>query len=233
MAPARIDDRPDLPAFVRRWSIRYDADDLSAFFANLGNISLSAVADVMPKRRLDYLAGRYCARKALTDLSGRFDDEPLAVGADGAPRWPRGVVGSITHSGAIASAIVAYESEASGCGIDVEALSRGHVVATAADSIVTRDERRCLARRAGCDDNILLTIAFSAKESVFKCLYPRVGRRFDFLDATIVDLDPAGYFVARLDVDLSASIRAGLELTGRFASHDGNVYTALVTAPAK
>ncbi|MBF4190154.1 4'-phosphopantetheinyl transferase superfamily protein, partial [Serratia ureilytica] len=37
--------------------------------------------------------------------------------------------------------------------------------------------------------NELLTLTFSAKESLFKALYPQVRRYFDFLDARMVAVD--------------------------------------------
>ncbi|HDX8597363.1 TPA: 4'-phosphopantetheinyl transferase superfamily protein, partial [Aeromonas dhakensis] len=39
------------------------------------------------------------------------------------------------------------------------------------------------ARTVGLGRAEALTLIFSAKESLFKALYPRVGRYFDFLDA--------------------------------------------------
>src|SRR3569623_1114660 len=57
------------------------------------------VAGAVAKRRVEFAAGRACARRALTRLGIR--DFVLKNGAARAPRWPRGVVGSISHAGAI------------------------------------------------------------------------------------------------------------------------------------
>ena len=64
-----------------------------------------------------------------------------------------------------------------------------------------------------------LTIVFSAKEALFKCLYPEVGHVFDFLDVALSNVDPAnGRITFDLRRDLSAEWRRGATVPGRFAA---------------
>src|SRR5690606_3948746 len=58
----------------------------------------------LAKRQSEFLAGRLCAREALACLTQQRSIP--AVGEDGAPQWPAGVVGSITHGAGLALAVV-------------------------------------------------------------------------------------------------------------------------------
>ncbi|MDQ6910424.1 MAG: hypothetical protein M3Z84_06530 [Actinomycetota bacterium] len=71
-----------------------------------------------PQRRREFLGGRACAHAALSAI-GR-DDGPTAVGARHEPTWPPGVVGSISHGGEWAGAVVALDVDAIGLGLDIE-----------------------------------------------------------------------------------------------------------------
>ena len=64
----------------------------------------ASLTSSVDKRKTEYLAGRWCAREALRILG--FDGIP-GMGADRAPIWPGGTVGSITHSKGTAEVMVA------------------------------------------------------------------------------------------------------------------------------
>ena len=68
------------------------------------------VAQAAPKRRRDFALGRACARAALSDLGQ--PDAVIGQGENGAPLWPAGVVGSITHTKGYAAALVAKVQQA-------------------------------------------------------------------------------------------------------------------------
>jgi enterobactin synthetase component D len=71
---------------------------------------------------------------------------------------------------------------------------------------------------------------FSANETIFKCLYPQVGRYFDFRDAVVTALDPAGRFSAHLLSALTPALPSGFALEGRFVRDATSVCTAMVLA---
>ena len=64
------------------------------------------------------------------------------------------------------------------------------VAAEVARLVASDDEIRRVVRAASLDPLQTLTLVFSAKESLFKALYPPTRRRFDFLDCELVRLDP-------------------------------------------
>ena len=77
-------------------------------------------------------------------------------------------------------------------------------------------EREALLREA-LPFNELLTLTFSAKESLFKALYPQVRCYFDFLDARMVAVDMQRQtFVLALLKTLTPNCPAGRRFNGRF-----------------
>ena len=61
------------------------------------------------KRQVEFFAGRLCARMIL-DAYG-LERHVVATGKQREPLWPEGFVGSITHSGGYAAAIVCLSRE--------------------------------------------------------------------------------------------------------------------------
>nr|WP_203704748.1 4'-phosphopantetheinyl transferase superfamily protein [Asanoa iriomotensis] len=173
------------------------------------------VAQAVEVRRREFTTGRHCARLAL----GRLGLAPGPIGKDdgGAPRWPAGVVGSITHCAGYRAAAVAWSRELGAVGIDAEPADP---LPSGVLPLVARPAERDWL--AGAPPGVAWDrVLFSAKESVYKTWFPLTGRWLDFLDAEVA-LDPArGSFVARILVP-------GLgDLAGRFALRDGLVVTAI------
>jgi 4'-phosphopantetheinyl transferase EntD len=108
-------------------------------------IEAAAVAHAVAERRREFGTVRYCARNALLQIG--VPALPVLPDADGAPRWPVGVVGSMTHCPGYRAAAVARSDELLGVGIDAE--PHAAMPASALD-IVLRDEER--ARVAGLAD---------------------------------------------------------------------------------
>lgn len=177
-----------------------------------------------PGRRREFYAGRRAAHLALEALGA--DGTAVTAGRRGAPSWPDGVVGSISHAGGLAVAAVAWASAAWGLGIDVETLGPAF----------TPDVERLVI----CDGDEMLpqdpphrwapywpNIAFSAKESVFKCLFPKTGWQLEFNDVAVsIDLE-AGRYTAAVDDRFQVP---GLDLTnlgGSFAISDGYLFTSV------
>jgi len=151
----------------------------------------------VPSRVLGFRLGRLSAHRALRQL-GR-DDGPILSGTSREPLWPPGIAGSISHAGSIAVALVAPSDRTGGVGIDIE--ERRPAPELAAQ--VPRSEERDWIQDSPAERHDELVLAlFSAKESIFKAFYPRVGRFFGFEAASLVPT--AGGFQARLVSDLDA-----------------------------
>jgi len=173
------------------------------------------------KRQAEFLAGRLCARAALQQLDG-LDCVP-AIGEDRAPIWPAHISGSITHSTGHAAAIVAHKAQWRGLGMDLENLLTLERAERLAGEILTQDELQRMA--AGPREQVaqLVTLTFSAKESLFKALYPIVQKRFYFEHAELLEWSDTGHARLRLLTDLSTEWCHGKELEAQFAVDEGQL----------
>ncbi|MFD9367018.1 4'-phosphopantetheinyl transferase [Streptomyces sp. NPDC060020] len=146
------------------------------------------------RRRTQFATARACARRCLSDL-GR-PTGALLPGPGGAPQWPSGVVGSITHCEGYRAAVAAPASVLAAVGIDAEPagpLPRG-VLAL----IASEDERTHLAALASADPTVPWDrVFFSAKEAAYKAWYPATGIWLGFRDATLT-LSPDGGFTVTM-----------------------------------
>lgn len=139
------------------------------------------LANAGRKRKAEHLAGRIAAAHALPDHT------VPGIGPSGEPLWPEGVSGSITHSGTQAMAVAVRYPDAL-VGIDCEAILPDREAREIQDGIINAQEAMCLTR-SGYPFALALTLAFSAKESLFKALYPRVKIYMGFDCARITRLN--------------------------------------------
>ena len=136
------------------------------------------------KRKAAFIAGRVCAAHAVAQLKG--EPQVPKVGDAGQPVWPGDIVGAITHTDDYAAVIVANQREYRGLGIDAEILLDLGEANSLAHLILTPDEHRI--KYSGFDFARFVTIAFSAKESFYKAIYPLVGHFIDFQDVEILQV---------------------------------------------
>ncbi|WP_163569644.1 4'-phosphopantetheinyl transferase family protein [Fodinicola feengrottensis] len=124
--------------------------------------------------------GRRCAHRALAALG--MDLSVIGSGPRREPLWPAGVVGSITHSDAYVAAAVAGGRAYAGLGIDVEC-RRPPLESMLETVCVPSEQAWCLA---GDSPSQRLRLVFSAKESVFKAVYPATGDWLGFHDLELI-----------------------------------------------
>src|SRR5689334_20163604 len=73
------------------------------------------IAGASEKRRREFTGVRVCARLALA--RGGLDPAPILPGPAGAPGWPQGVVGSMTHCDGYRAAAIGRSEEFAAIGI--------------------------------------------------------------------------------------------------------------------
>jgi enterobactin synthetase component D len=183
----------------------------------------------VPKRKRQFMAGRYCAVQAAERLNQTGSPPDIGRGTAGEPLWPRGLTGSITHTDELASAAVARLCDARSLGIDSETIA-GRPRMDAIRSIVMLPGERALGGSA-FDDATRLTLVFSAKEAIFKCLYPVIRRRFYYADVAIRAMDPSGMFAAEIVTRLAPGFERGMILHGRFEIDERRVHTGTWLEP--
>ncbi len=180
------------------------------------------VKAAVPKRRQEFLAGRWCAREALRKLG--VTPASLPSNSDRTPAWPAGVVGSITHSTDHCAVAVALTAQFASVGIDLEEVSRFDQKLL--PLICTERELNTLVALSAAEQRTIGTILFSAKESVYKCQYMLTRQWLGFRSVEI-DLDPGtGDFQAQLPVNFSRFLPER-RCTGRYASQNDLVATAI------
>jgi len=196
----------------------------------LGVLPPDNIRRAVAKRQAEYLAGRLCAREALRRLSG-LPAVPGHRAEDRGPVWPAGWVGAITHSHGWAAAVVGSARDYLGLGLDTETLLEPAKALRLADQILTPAEQERLQSLDEERQAFAITLAFSAKESLFKALHPQVGQMFFFQDAELLALDPSGTFDIRLLIELSPRWSAGTSLRGYFRLDEERRLLTLVAPP--
>jgi 4'-phosphopantetheinyl transferase EntD len=188
------------------------------------------IAQAVEGRRREYAAVRSCARVCLGRLGYR--PVPILPGVGGAPIWPAGVLGSMTHCTGYAAAAAAPVPQISAVGIDAEPdapLPDGvlELVATPAE----RD--RLTATRPETDGPNWDRLLFSAKEAVYKAWFPLVGDWLDHQEAEIRFHPQERTFTAQLSRDgLIIDRRQIHRLHGRWIRKRGILVTAVVLGSA-
>jgi enterobactin synthetase component D / holo-[acyl-carrier protein] synthase len=213
-----------LPASAAVTEVRGDIAD-AALFPEEAEVIRRAVE----KRRREFRTGRACARAALSELG--IEPQAIPSGPRGAPQWPAGTVGSITHCEGYRAAALARGEDLVTIGVDAEvdaALPDGVL-----GDIALPEERRsleALAREeAGVHWDRLL---FSIKESVYKAWFPLAERWLGFEDASVTIDRERGSFVASLLVPgprLEGDELSGF--SGRWLARDG-LLLAAIAVPA-
>ncbi|WP_210583620.1 4'-phosphopantetheinyl transferase superfamily protein [Streptomyces sp. GESEQ-35] len=191
------------------------------------------MADAVERRRREFATVRACARRAMAEL-GRAP-RPIPSCPRGAPCWPPGLVGSMTHCDGYRAAAVAHATDLASVGIDAEPhapLPKDVLDAVRLPSEQWRLRYLSVRHPAVHWDQLL----FSAKESVYKAWFPLTGDHLDFADADIEfeaapGSPPRGGFRAALLVP--GPLVGGRRLThfeGRWVVRKGLAATA-VTVP--
>jgi enterobactin synthetase component D len=139
------------------------------------------------------------------------------------------LTGSITHSTGFASAALARLSDVRSLGLDTERIMSEEVM-NAVGSIVCSAEEQ-LPAWIGLSKVVYTTLVFSAKESIFKCINPLVGKMFWFKHAHFEILDvEEGRFRVTLSIDLDDEFRSGVTIDGRFCITPPYVHTGVMLA---
>ncbi|MEH0372825.1 4'-phosphopantetheinyl transferase family protein [Vibrio mimicus] len=177
------------------------------------------------KRKAEYLAGRYVAREALKKLTQQ--NYQIPIGDNRAPQWPDGISGSITHTDTYALAAVSYFSDHQIIGVDLESWMSPSLAQELAPRIIDAFEQSLLER---CELEFYqgITLIFSAKESLYKALYPQVKQFFGFEDARVDWIESSsGQFQITLLRALSAAYPKGWQAVGRYFVHQDVVLTII------
>jgi 4'-phosphopantetheinyl transferase EntD len=187
----------------------------------------AVIANAVESRRREFATARTCARAALA----RLGVPAVAVlrGPGGAPQWPEGIVGSITHCDGYRAAVVALTKDVVSLGVDAEPdeplPDHGMLDLIALKEECVRLRELAAGTPGTCWDRLL----FAAKESVYKTWFPLAQRWLGFESADVVIDAHKGTFTARPLVH--GPVVNGSPLTllhGRWLACQGLLLTTIV-----
>lgn len=163
-------------------AVAEDVSDAPGDESVLSSAERALIATALPERRDQFAAGRGCARRAM-ELLGE-EPRPVPADATGAPVWPSGLVGSITHCRGYRAAVLARRADVTALGIDAEpnlGLRDGVL-----ELVSSAGERARLRESAALLPHVRVDrLLFSAKEAAYKAWYPLHGIRLGFREAEL------------------------------------------------
>jgi 4'-phosphopantetheinyl transferase EntD len=175
---------------------------------------LSLADNATAARIRELKAGRTSARRAIHYLGA--ESAPILATTHGAPIWPAGLCGSLSHSYRWVAALVARSSHFDSVGIDI--YDSRPLDAAALAGIAHADELQVIERAGLISQGITPAgVVFCAKEAIFKCQYPlTLDSSLDFLDVALLPgAQPRSLEVRAVDAD-----RSGLDgIASRITIH--------------
>ncbi|MDR4048639.1 MAG: enterobactin synthase subunit EntD, partial [Citrobacter sp.] len=163
----------------------------------------------------EHLAGRIAAVHALREYG--IKTVP-GIGGQRQPLWPQKLFGSISHSTSTALAVVSTHP----VGLDIEAIFTRQTAVELTGGIIDNSEQRIL-QLSPLPFQLALTLAFSAKESVYKTFSAQASELPGFASAKIVALT-ATHLTVQITPSFSQNL-TGQEVNVRWFQHDENIIT--------
>jgi 4'-phosphopantetheinyl transferase EntD len=177
------------------------------------------VAKAVAKRRIEFAAGRHCARLAIAQVGHVAG--ALPSGEDRMPIWPAGFVGSITHSAGCCAAVAAPSHRFRAVGIDMEPVDA--VSDELAPAVLRPDEAARLDRHARPDGADWLTLHFCLKEAAYKVFYPMFRQIIDFQEMRLLIQPEDRTFTATPQVE---GLDGAPSFHGKYLVRHGRIHAA-------
>jgi enterobactin synthetase component D len=164
------------------------------------------VATAVERRRHEFVTGRWLARAGLRHFG--LPDRPILMGRLRNPLWPNGMIGTISHDGALCAVALRRRDSVRGIGIDlIERTRRAGRMDDLAPMFLTNSDELAVigALDVAADPWMVL---FSLKEAVIKALSFRLD---DFVDMRAIEIRQGEPFAIRIadatiDVELFAAM---------------------------
>lgn len=143
-------------------------------------------------RQSEFLAGRYAAKVALAAISEKLYLEQVAIGERKEPIFPKGLIGTLTHSDTIVMCAVTSSKNLRFVGIDIEPIMTKTDFSGIGGKVYFSRELQLLTAK-GISKEIAATLIFSAKESIFKAFSNQIHHGIDFHRFELSELIYLGY----------------------------------------
>ena len=163
--------------------------EVDAALAALPSAEQALAHALSPVRRRELITGRTALHATLAELAPELAATAILADDRGAPVLPAGWVGSISHKGARAAALVAPAGDAQ-IGVDLE-LAQPARQDIARWILTPREQAQLVDRGRGA------TLRFSIKEAIYKAIDPFVRRYVAFTEVEL-EVSEAGVAQVRL-----------------------------------
>lgn len=180
--------------------------------AAMGTVAeISALGQVVDKRKAEFVAGRHAARGALRGIG--LPDTDILIGTHRQPLPPREAVLTISHDQRLAMAVAAPAEKWLGVGVDIadaDDLAENLIATICGKSdLCNLQSGESIAERA--------KLVFCLKEALFKAIFPQVGDWMDFSQSALsLDHGSASYQARFFGAD-GAELSLQGQWHGRFA----------------
>jgi enterobactin synthetase component D len=210
---------------VALWACFRVAEYSDVLYEVLGVPLPPSLGRAVNKRKAEFLGGRFLAALALERIGESAVE--IGVGEHRQPLWPANITGSLSHS-TDRLACVMSTNAGLGLGVDIEGILTDAGARNITSMVLGPEEQASLEADPGGFAQGF-TAVFSAKEALFKALYPRVRDYFDFHAARLVSLDwHQGRLVLELTRNLGLHYRAADRFELGITRDDSRVLTYLV-----
>jgi len=174
------------------------------------------------KRKETFLAGRLAIRHAQAYLNMPLLEIPKAL--DHSPVWPKEYTGSVSHTDdqAIAILLPHFQNKIKGIGIDIEKTANANLLQDY--DLIGKNNEYQLLTKLESKASLAALLLFSLKESIYKALYPIVGRFFDFLDVQLIHIQE-NRITFKVIRNLSIQVQEGFIIYANFSWRNNCILT--------
>lgn len=174
------------------------------------------------KRKREFAAGRLLARHLLNNLG--FPDRPLMMDDEHVPVWPTGIKGSISHCDDLCMVALfdSFNSKTKNIGIDVE--KNKPIERDIWNLISTEEEIERISRNKHLEGQVIQFL-FSAKEAVYKCLFPITRKPLEFRDVRILMDNQNKNFSVEIRNKSNLCVLGEFEIVGTYFKNNCHIIT--------
>ena len=204
---------------IRIYDSTLGSDDLKRFRLNipLSEHEQKDIQHVVAKREIEYRTGRQLARNLL-GLNRQDTHISLHKKENGAPNWPIGSIGSISHSASVCIVAMTSNKEFAGIGIDIE---YGNFEPDFQNYIL--DSNESLDYPGELSKLAALRTVFCCKEAIYKSMERYLTERIYFKDISVHFTKPARNGIVKFEALLNKN--TAYKKIPHLMSIQGSVYS--------
>lgn len=220
-----------LPHGAFQWTLSFNSDQLQAdsFLEEEGLELPPNLRYAIKKRQIEFLCGRLCAKSCMESLG--YSHPPLIpAGEDRAPVWPADLVGSISHTDRLATAIVGPAAQIESVGIDIERVIKEATPQMIKHICCDLEELDEISDLQKISREESLTLIFSGKESLYKAVFPKLQRLYGFQAARVKSFG-SNRLKIMLVTDLSDTFEQGTSWDLHCRMPSANLIETMVLKP--